>query len=314
MRRSVLAAIPLALVLASPTLASDHLMLVNEVFPSATASEEFVELRDPVPEPFPASSYTVAVYDAGGAQQDAQTFATQPHPFANSTQPFVIGQGGDAQSELDLPGGTAQICFQQGTRLIHCIGYGNVTNPVKAGMPIAQTPPPGQSVQLQAPCGSAAPAAPTRDAANAVVPGACPGSGAPPPGGGAGGGGGGAGGGGGGGAQDLTPPRQKLGGRKRQDVDRLAVTVTLDEPGRVTVRGSVNVPGGAARLVRFKSVTRTVAADTPVKVRLRLGRQARRSVKRTLRRGRALRARVTVAAVDTAGNPSTAKRTIRLTD
>jgi hypothetical protein len=96
-------------------------------------------------------------------------------------------------------------------------------------------------------------------------------------------------------------------------VDRLAVRVTLSEAGRVTVRGRINVPD-AARALRFKPVTRSAAANTAMRIRLKLARKPRRAVKAALRDGRRLRARITIVARDAAGNPSTAKRTIRLTD
>jgi hypothetical protein len=96
-------------------------------------------------------------------------------------------------------------------------------------------------------------------------------------------------------------------------VDRLAVGVTLNEAGTVTVRARVSVPD-AARVVRFRPVTRSVAANTSVRFRLRLARRARRSVKAALRDDRRLIARVTIAARDGSGNVSTARRRIRLTD
>jgi len=114
-------------------------------------------------------------------------------------------------------------------------------------------------------------------------------------------------------AEDLTRPQQKVAGRRRQDVDRLAVTVTLDEAGHITARGRVNVPD-AARLFRFRPVTRSAAPNEPVRLRLRLAPRARRAVKAAIADGRRLRARITIFARDAAGNPSTARKAIRLTD
>jgi hypothetical protein len=288
-------------------------MQVSEVYPSATSSEQFVELRDPVLEPFPSPPYRLRLYHGDGTPFDpdrSQTFSDPP-PFANITEPVVFGAGGPNALTVVFPADTAQVCFESvngGTpRRIHCIGYGAVTTPVKLGMPVTATPPAGQSVQRQS-CGRVAPAPPTPGAANTET-GACGGAGQP----GGGGGGGGTGDGGGGATSDLTPPQQKLAGKRRQDVDRLAVGVTLSEAGEVTVRGRVGVPD-AARLVRFRAVTRSVAANTPVRIRLRLARKARRAVKAALRDGRRLRARVAIAARDGSGNMSIARRAIRLTD
>jgi hypothetical protein len=316
MRRSLLAALTFPLVLAAPAVASDHRMQVSEVFPSATASEQFVELRDPAVEPFPFPPYRLRLYQGDGTPFDpdrSQTFS-HPPPFAGSTDPFTYRTGGPNALTVTLPTDTAQVCFESaaggGTRRIHCIGYGSVTTPVKFGMPVTAAPAAGQSIQVQS-CGRVAAAAPTPDAANTET-GICSGGGSPPPGG--GGTGGGPGGGGGtDDATDLTPPQQRVSGRRRQDVDRLAVGVTLSEAGRVTVRARVNVPD-AARLLRFRPVTRSVGANTPVRIRLRLARKPRRTVKAALHDGRRLRARITIAARDVSGNVSTARRAIRLTD
>src|SRR5688572_3883705 len=146
MRRSVLAAFTLALVLATPAAASDHLMRVNEVFPSGGA-DAFVELLDVAPggEPFPALQYSVVAYDGSNLLQDVQTYAP-PYPWGNGSDPFVLGA-----AELSTPAGAGRVCFERGapptSTQIHCAGYGNV--------------PAGQSVQRQS-CGAFAFAAPTR--------------------------------------------------------------------------------------------------------------------------------------------------------
>jgi hypothetical protein len=70
----------------------------------------------------------------------------------------------------------------------------------------------------------------------------------------------------------------------------------------------------AARVFRFRPVTRDADANEPVRIRLKLARKARRAVKAALRDGRRVRARVTIAARDTSGNLSSATRRIRLTD
>ena len=301
MRRSVPLAVVLALLLAPAAGADHHLMLVNEVAPGGAQADQFIELRDPFSEPFPpVREYSVAATDAAGTVLASQVL-TEPPPFEfrNSTAPFVLGGANVTQRnralEFQIPAGAAKVCFYGGATPVNCLNYGNLAIP------------PGQSAQRQS-CGVAAAAAPTPGAANTET-GACSGGTTP-----GGGGGGGAGGGGGGGqVSDLTPPQQQLAGKRRQDVDRLAVAVTLSEDGSVTVRGRVSVPG-AARVIRFKPVTRSVAANTKARFRLKLARKARRVVKAALHDGRRLKARVTVRAIDSSGNPSTAKRTIRLKD
>jgi hypothetical protein len=302
MRRSVALAFLLALVMAPPAWAPHHLMQVEEVRPGGGQPDQFIELRDPVAEPFPNPAYSVAATDASGTVMPNAVQDLPPEPLRNTTAPFLIGGANvtpqDTALEFEIPAAAARICFYDNGAAagfpIDCLAYGNLTVP------------PGQSAQRQS-CGVVA-APPSPDAPNGDT-----GCGDDGGGGGGGGTGGGGGGGTGGEAEDLTPPQQKLAGRRRQDVDRAAVTVTLNEAGRVTVRGRVNVPD-AARVFRFKPVTRAVAADTRERIRLKLARRARRAVKAALRDGRRLKARVTIAARDTSGNLSTAKRTIRLTD
>jgi hypothetical protein len=302
MRRSVPLALLLALLVSAPAWADHHFMLVNEVAPGAEA-DQFIELRDPFSESFPAfRDYSVAATDAAGTVLESQVL-TEPPPFEFrfSTAPFVLGRAGVTAKDRDLafviPAGAAKVCFYGDGFAVNCLTYGNVAIPA------------GQSAQRQS-CGAVAAATPTPDAANTET-GACGGGSTPPPG--SPGTGPGSGGGGTGGASDLTPPQQKVSGRRRQDVDRLAVGVTLSEAGAVTVRGRVNVPD-AARVVRFRPVTRSAAANTRVRVRLRLARKPRRAVKAALRDDRRLRARITIVARDASGNPSTARRAIRLTD
>jgi hypothetical protein len=300
MCRTLLAVLSAALALAPPALAADHLMLVNEVFRGAADDQSFVELVDPSAEPFPSPFYSIAAVDGSGMPFSAQTFG-EPQPFQQQTDPFLVGGTGvvprDATLTMTLPPQSVRVCFYRGAALapnvINCLDFG------------ASTIPPGQSAQRQS-CGLVAAALPTPDQANTET-GAC-----------SGGGGSGGGGGGGGGTTtppaDLTPPRQRIGLKRRQDVDRLVVTVTLGEPGTVTVKASVNVPR-ASRLLRFKPVTRSLSADAPVRLRLRLARPARRVVEAALDRGVRLSARVSIVARDRAGNATPqARRRIRLVD
>jgi subtilisin family serine protease len=100
--------------------------------------------------------------------------------------------------------------------------------------------------------------------------------------------------------------------RKVQDVDRLRVDVTLGEEGTVTVRATVRTPTRAAARVRFKTVSRRAVANRRVALRPKLSRRSLRRVKRVLRRGKRLRARITVIARDRAANSLTKRRSIRL--
>ena len=120
------------------------------------------------------------------------------------------------------------------------------------------------------------------------------------------------GGGGGGGTTPGDPrPVSSLSSASRQDVDRLFVRASMNEPGTLTATATVNVPG-AAKVLRFKQVRREVAANTAVKLRLKLAKKNLRAVKRALRTRR-LKAKVAVTARDSAGQSSVRRQTIRLT-
>lgn len=287
-----------AALLATPAHASYHLLRVNEVFPPVTASQQFVELKDSVPEPFPPlAPYYLALYNGAGGFIAKQTL-NPDDGFRMSTAPFLLGASMpyDAKLNFTLPAGTGQVCYylgdpQAGGGRINCLGYGNVTMPLGDTGP---TPPAGQSLQRLA-CGVIGTAAPTRDAENA----SCPSYG---------------GGGGGGGSSDTRAPSVRIKAGKRQDVDKLAIVVRSSENATATLRASVAVPAGAARTLRFKTVKTSLRAGARKKVRLRLKRSSKRAVKRALAHGRRLRATVKITVADRAGNTTVKRLKIRLKD
>jgi peptidoglycan/xylan/chitin deacetylase (PgdA/CDA1 family) len=101
--------------------------------------------------------------------------------------------------------------------------------------------------------------------------------------------------------------------RKRQDVDHIYVTAAMIEPGTLSARGTVVVPG-AARVFRLKGRFANAAPGKRVKLRLKLKRKPRRVAKRAIHSNRRVRASIAITATDRAGNKRTAKRAIRLTD
>jgi plastocyanin len=113
---------------------------------------------------------------------------------------------------------------------------------------------------------------------------------------------------------DSVAPELALASRKSQRVltqRGLRVTAESDEPATLRAGASVNVPG-ARKTVRFRSVTVELAAGVERAVKLRLSRKSLRTVRRALRRGVRLFARVRVSAEDSSGNLATARRRIRL--
>lgn len=115
----------------------------------------------------------------------------------------------------------------------------------------------------------------------------------------------------GGGVTDTRPPGTRLGGRRRQDIDKLAIRVKLNEAGTVTVTGDVKVRG-RRRAFRLRRVKKTLAANDSTRFGLRLRRASKRRVKRSLRRGRRATARVKITSVDRAGNRTVSRKRIRL--
>lgn len=309
MRRGLVPILALSLVFVAPAAASEHLMIVSEIQLSegGDSHKRFVELVDPVDEPFTAGQpYGLVRYDGAGGNAASFNFAPTLFASRNNTQPYLLATDSssaagvrDADLSLSLQEPSGQVCFYRsgdpGNR-INCLRYGTITSAVSAGTSNqGATPGTGQSLQV---CGAGAVvAAPTPKAANN-----CSGVGGPI---------GGGGGGGGGSSDDKRKPKATLGGKKTQDVDKLAVTVTLDEAGTVSATGTVRVPN-SSKTYRFKKARKSAKAGTRVKLRLKLSRKSKRAVKRALRRGRKLRAKLVVTGVDKAKNRTTKRKTVRL--
>jgi hypothetical protein len=293
MRRVSIVAVVLALPLVLPAAAwaPDHRMRVTEL-KLADGGAAFVELQDSASEPFP-SSYHLSIFAGDGTPMGTQPLDKTAFVFDTNPHAFDV----DA-----LPPGAGQVCFTRGMGggdHIHCLAYGCPASPItsEGGSGNATAPAAGQSLQRQAD-GTYHSAAPTKGAANSAGSDAACGA---------------AGEGGGGGAPDTLAPDQFLSFRSRQDVDRLAVSVMLNEAATVTARGSVNVPG-AARRFALRTVRRDLAANVRKRFRLRLRRRGLRAVRNALEDGGTVRASVRIAAEDGAGNSSLKRPRIRLTD
>ena len=285
MRRAVNAlAVVLALVLADAALADEYNMRVNEIDPSGGRVELLDISQDALGDGSVGSygeAYLVRSYDGAGNDFAAQDYA-RPLPFEGRA-PFVLS--------LPLPPGSGQVCFEHPRRefddefmlrerRLHCMGYGEVTQPVirrlqlgrrRLPMPVAPTPSPGDSVQRQR-CGKAAVAGSTFGAENTEVPAAC------------------------GGEPiacddprnwDVTVPRLVVKLPRVHDVDRpLVMKVTMNEPGDFSFRGSVAVgvprPG---RTFLIGPTTRDLRANVTIRIRIRIPARFKRMIKRAARRG-----------------------------
>jgi hypothetical protein len=128
---------------------------------------------------------------------------------------------------------------------------------------------------------------------------------------GGGGGGGGGGGSGSGGNVVKTTPFGKLTYARVQAVGKLAVVARCSEAGTLKAVASVKVPG-RAKPYRFKPISKKAGANVWVKLRLRLSKKPLRAVKRALKKGNHLKAKVKVTAKNKAGIARSQKATIRL--
>jgi hypothetical protein len=292
--RLAIATAALLLLLAAPAAAWDESIRVNEI----SVAENRVELLDVLPESDSfdePEGYFVRSYDGVGNELASREFL-QPVSFSFADSPVVI--------ELALPAGAGQVCFEKGRGefdaspaaafRMHCIGYGQVTNPVvrrmyiyaaRIAMPVAPAPGPEQSVQRQA-CGRAGLASPTLGAKNAGVPSVC---------------------------ADSSPlcddPTSTLARAKltlklprSHDVDRpFFVRATLSNNGRVSMRGSYFAqlgpipptdprnPQPLPGSFTFGPIERAVRAGVTIRVRIPISTRAKALVKRAARRGKETR-------------------------
>ena len=110
---------------------------------------------------------------------------------------------------------------------------------------------------------------------------------------------------------DTTPPALDARARRSQRlgrVGRIRVRVGCpDEACFVVARGSVSVQGRRARPFRLKRASARLLPGGSAWLEPRLGRRALVAARRALRRGRRVEVRITVAAVDEAGNRAVAR-------
>jgi hypothetical protein len=113
---------------------------------------------------------------------------------------------------------------------------------------------------------------------------------------------------------DTTAPTLKLGGEARQPVlKRREIRVRVACPAEACtarISGTVSIPA-AARVYRLSAPAAALGAGQTKTVRLPVGKRLARRAARQLRRGRSVRAKLTIVVADAAGNRSTATRTIR---
>jgi hypothetical protein len=113
---------------------------------------------------------------------------------------------------------------------------------------------------------------------------------------------------------DRTPPTLLLGGATRQRFLRgraIYVYAKCSEPCTVTASGRIAAPG-IARSLRTASARMTLRPGVRTKVKLPISSRTRRIINRQLKRHARVTVRVTLTAVDAAGNRTRHVRTLRL--
>jgi hypothetical protein len=114
--------------------------------------------------------------------------------------------------------------------------------------------------------------------------------------------------------KDTTPAKISLRGARVQRLSRkgtIVVSVQCNED--CTARGQATVStGGASKLFRSQRATKRLVGGKRTKLTLKFRKGAVKAIRRTLRRKKRLTARITVNTTDRAGNPSTAKRSLKL--
>ena len=111
---------------------------------------------------------------------------------------------------------------------------------------------------------------------------------------------------------DRTAPAARVRFTRRQDIDKLRVRARMSEPGTITARAIIDTGGLLARIYNFRPARRKVKGGVLTTLQPRLSAKNKRALKRALRKGKKLRARVTVTATDLSGNVTTIHATIRL--
>jgi subtilisin family serine protease len=117
--------------------------------------------------------------------------------------------------------------------------------------------------------------------------------------------------------RDALAPVLRLGGPTSQSVGARRITIVVSCPAeacRATAAGQITIPGAARAAKRYKlgAARADIAAGRSARLKLTIGRSSLRAIKRALRRRRKVSAKVTITAVDAAGNAVTKRRTVRL--
>ena len=113
---------------------------------------------------------------------------------------------------------------------------------------------------------------------------------------------------------DKTAPTTTLSGSSKQNFLKqkaVIVTALANEAGTVDATGTISVPG-ASKVLKLQPASASAAANAKVKLKLKISKKTLKAVRKALRRGKKVKATVTVVERDAAGNLSApVKKTLR---
>ena len=120
---------------------------------------------------------------------------------------------------------------------------------------------------------------------------------------------------------DASVSKPQLGGDRVQDVlDQgfAVVEAEMAEDGTLKGRGSFSIPGAALSAIpskkfKFRSVKRSVRAGKEVRLKFKLSKRAKRALRRGFRERSRFGAKLTVIAIDKAGNSRRRTKKVKLT-
>ena len=111
---------------------------------------------------------------------------------------------------------------------------------------------------------------------------------------------------------DTTAPSATLTSKRDSIADgRVSVWISASEAATATANGTVRI-GSHARAHRLGKASKSVTANERTRLTLKLPRKAQRAAMRALRRGKRLRASISVLVQDAAGNGVSVKRRVPL--
>ncbi len=158
-RRVLFMAAATVALMAAPASADEHRNRVAEIFLADAAQGDlvqFVELFDPMGEPFPEEDYHLGIYDTTGALLGTVPIDPPPGTFrylvATPAAEATFGVQADAPLTMTLPT-EGQVCFEvveEGeTERISCVGYGCLESVVEGefATETGMAPFDGQSIQ-----------------------------------------------------------------------------------------------------------------------------------------------------------------------